>query len=83
MANHQSAKKRMRQTESRKEHNRYYARTMRNAVRKLRSTSDKEEAKELYPRVSSMIDKLARNNTIHKNKAANLKSSLAKHVQSL
>ncbi|MDX2413601.1 MAG: 30S ribosomal protein S20 [Bacteroidales bacterium] len=83
MANHQSAKKRIRQTEIRKEHNRYYAKTMRNAVRKLRDTSDKEEAAVLYPKVTSIIDKLAKNNTIHKNKAANLKSSLAKHVKSL
>ncbi len=83
MANHQSAKKRIRQTEIRKEHNRYYAKTMRNAVRKLRDTSDKEEATVLYPKVTSIIDKLAKNNTIHKNKAANLKSSLAKHVKSL
>ncbi|MEE4114936.1 MAG: 30S ribosomal protein S20 [Marinilabiliaceae bacterium] len=83
MANHKSTKKRMRQTEGLKQHNRYYAKTMRNAVSKLRGTSDREEANELYPKVSSMIDKLAKNNTIHKNKAANLKSSLAKHVQSL
>ena len=73
----------MRQTEGRKQHNRYYAKTMRNAISKLRGTSDKDEANELYPKVSSMIDKLAKNNTIHKNKAANLKSSLAKHVESL
>jgi len=83
MANHQSAKKRIRQTEVRKQHNRYYAKTMRNAVRMLRETSNKEEATALFPKVSSIIDKLAKSNTIHKNKAANLKSSLAKHVQSL
>lgn len=83
MANHQSAKKRIRQNEVRKEHNRYYAKTMRNAVSKLRSTSNKEEATILLPKVNSIIDKLAKRNTIHKNKAANLKSSLTKHVQSL
>lgn len=83
MANHQSAKKRIRQTEERKVHNRYFARTMRNAVRDLRNTTNKEEATTLFPKVSSMIDKLAKTNTIHKNKAANLKSSLAKHIESL
>ena len=83
MANHLSAKKRIRQTEARKVHNRYFARTMRNAVRDLRNTSSKEEATTLFPKVTSMIDKLAKTNIIHKNKAANLKSSLAKHVESL
>ena len=83
MANHQSTKKRMRQNEERKLHNRYYAKTMRNAVKKLRDTSNKEEAKTFYPQVASIIDKLAKSNSIHKNKAANLKSSLAKYVQSL
>lgn len=83
MANHQSAKKRIRQTETRKVHNRYYARTMRNAVRDLRNTSNKEEAATLFPKVTSMIDKMAKTKVIHKNKAANLKSSLAKHVESL
>jgi len=83
MANHQSAKKRIRQTETRKVHNRYFARTMRNAVKDLRSTTDKKEATTLFPKVSSMIDKLAKTNVIHKKKAANLKSSLAKYVQSL
>jgi len=56
---------------------------MRNSLTKLRSTTDKEEAKELYPKVSSLLDKLARKNVIHKNKAANIKSSLTKHVNSL
>ncbi len=83
MANHLSSKKRIRQTEERKVHNRYFARTMRNAVRDLRNTTNKEEATTLFPKVSSMIDKLAKTNIIHKNKAANLKSSLAKHVESL
>lgn len=83
MANHQSSKKRMRQTETRRQHNRYFARTMRNAVKNLRETTSKEEAVALLPQVSSMIDKLAGSKVIHKNKAANLKSSLAKHVQAL
>ena len=83
MANHQSAKKRIRQSEKRRLHNRYYAVSTRNAIRKLRATSDKKEAEELYPSVSSMIDKLARRNIIHKNKASNLKSKLFKFVASL
>ena len=83
MANHQSAKKRIRQSATRRLSNRYYARTMRNALKKLRNTSDKAEAEELYPSVASMLDKLAKKNVIHKNKADNLKSSLSKHVASL
>ncbi|MBO6098568.1 MAG: 30S ribosomal protein S20, partial [Prevotella sp.] len=59
------------------------AKTMRNAVRKLRATTDKEEAVNLYPKVQKMLDKLAKNNVIHKNKAANIKSSLALHIQKL
>ena len=83
MANHQSAKKRIRQTESRRLKNKYQARTTRNAVRKLRSTTDKEEANKLYPEVVAMLDKLAKTSVIHRNKAANIKSKLAKHVNSL
>jgi len=83
MANHQSAEKRIRQIEARKLRNRYYAKTARNAVRKLRRTTEKEEAKALYPKVSSMLDKLAKKNIIHKNKAGNLKSKLALHVNKL
>lgn len=83
MANHKSALKRIRQDKVKREHNRYYAKTMRNAVRKLRATTDKEEAVELYPKVQKMLDKLAKTNIIHKNKAANLKSKLTKHVNSL
>lgn len=56
---------------------------MRNSLKKLRATSDKEEAKELYPKVSSMLDRLVNKNVIHRNKAANLKSSLTKHVNNL
>ena len=83
MANHKSSLKRIRQTKTRNEHNRYYAKTMRNAVRKLRGMTDKEEAQKLYPAVQKMLDKLAKNNIIHKNKAANLKSSLALHIKNL
>ena len=83
MANHKSAIKRIRQTEKRRLHNRYYAKTTRNAVRKLRATKDKEEAMGLYPKVSSMLDKLAKKNVIHKNKAGNLKSKLAKFINKL
>ena len=83
MANHKSSEKRIRQTKTRNEHNRYYAKTMRNAVRKLRATTDKEEAVKLYPTVQKMLDKLAKTNIIHKNKASNLKSSLAQHIAKL
>ena len=83
MANHQSAIKRIRQSEKRRVHNKYYAKTARNAVRKLRATSDKEAATELLPKVTAMLDKLAKTNVIHKSKAANLKSKLALHVNKL
>ncbi len=83
MANHKSALKRIRQTETKKVNNRYYAKSMRNALKKLRDTTDKTEAGEMFPKVVSMLDKLAKKNVIHTNKAANLKSSLAKHVNSL
>ena len=80
MANHDSSKKRIRQTKTRREHNRYYAKTARNAVRRLRALNDKAEVVEAYNKVSSMLDRLARKSVISKNKAANLKSKLAKHV---
>jgi len=83
MANHQSSLKRIRQTEKRKLHNRYFAKTARNAVRKLRSLENKTEASELLPKVASMLDKLAKKNVIHKNKAANLKSKLTLKVNKL
>jgi small subunit ribosomal protein S20 len=83
MANHKSSEKRIRQTEVRKESNKYYAKTMRNALKKLRGTTAKEEATEMLPKVTSMLDSLAKKNVIHKNKAANLKSSLVKHVSNL
>jgi len=83
MANHKSAIKRIRQTDKRRLENRYYARTTRNAVRKLRATTEKEAAVELYPKVASMLDKLAKKNVIHKNKASNLKSKLSEYVNKL
>lgn len=83
MANHKSSLKRIRQDKVKALHNRYYAKTMRNAVRKLRAMTDKEEAVKLYPSVQKMLDKLAKTNIIHKNKAANLKSSLYLHISKL
>ena len=83
MANHKSSEKRIRQTKVKTLHNKYYAKTMRNAVRKLRATTDKAEATEMLPKVQKMLDKRAKNNIIHKNKAANVKSSLAAHIQKL
>ena len=83
MANHTSSEKRIRQEQKRRLHNRYYAKTMRNAVRKLRATKEKEEALQLYPSVQKALDKLAKTNIIHKNKAANLKSKLALYINKL
>ena len=83
MAHHQSAKKRIRQDEVKRVQNKYYAKTMRNAVRDLRAVSEKEAAVAQYPKVISMIDRLAKKNLIHKNKAANLKSELASHINRL
>jgi small subunit ribosomal protein S20 len=83
MANHKSSIKRIRQTQKRKLHNRYFAKTARNAVRKLRATTDKAVATEMLPKISSTLDKLAKSNVIHKNKAANLKSKLAQYVNKL
>jgi small subunit ribosomal protein S20 len=83
MANHPSAKKRIRQSESKKLRNKYYAKTTRSAIKKLRHTNSKKEAEEMFSKVTSMIDKLAKRNVIHDNKAANLKSKLSKHVNGL
>ena len=80
MANHKSSLKRIRQKDDRRLHNRYYGRTTRNQIKRFRMLTDKDEAKALLPKVSSMIDKLARERIIHKNKAANLKSKLARQV---
>jgi len=76
MANHKSAEKRARQDEKLRLHNKYYARSARNMIKELRALTDKEEAQKLLPKVTSMLDKLAKKNIIHDNKAANLKSSL-------
>ena len=83
MANNKSALKRIRQTEVRRVNNRYYAKTTRNAIKKFRSETNKDEAVKLLPEVVSMIDKLAKRNIIHKNKASNLKSSLALQINRL
>ncbi len=83
MANHKSALKRIRQNEKRRIHNRYYAKTVRNAVRKFRALTDPKEATEQLPKLYAMIDKLAKKNIIHKNKAGNLKSKISKHVSKL
>ncbi|MEN9346067.1 MAG: hypothetical protein RLZZ60_1536 [Bacteroidota bacterium] len=83
MANHKSSIKRIRQTEVKNERNRYQHKTTRNLVRKLRETTDKSAAAALYVETASMLDKLAKRNVIHKNKASNLKSSLSVHVNSL
>ena len=83
MANHKSALKRIRRNEAARLRNRYQHKTARNAVRKLRALENVEEAKTLFPKVVSMIDKLAKKKIIHANKAANLKSSLAKHINKL
>ena len=82
MANHKSALKRIRNSETKRLRNKYQHKTTRNAIKKLRE-SDKKEAETLFPSVVSMIDKLAKRNIIHSNKAANLKSQLAKHVAAL
>ncbi len=83
MANHQSSKKRIRQIAVRRDSNKYYAKTTRNALKTIRATTNKEEAGVLLPKINSMLDKLAKKNIIHKKKASNLKSSLVKHVSSL
>ena len=83
MANHKSSVKIIRQDKKKALHNKYYAKTMRNAVRKLRAMTNKDEATKLHPTVQKMLDKLAKNNIIHKNKAANIKSSLCAHISPL
>lgn len=83
MANHQSALKRIRQNEARRLHNRYFQKSTRNAVRKFRTLEDKKEAAEQLPKLYAIIDKLAKRNMIHKNKAANLKSSITKYANGL
>ncbi|GAK89617.1 SSU ribosomal protein S20p [Nonlabens ulvanivorans] len=83
MANHKSALKRIRRNEVARLRNKYQHKTTRNAIKKLRETEDKSEAQKLYVEVTSMIDKLAKRNIIHDNKASNIKSKLAKFVNAL
>ncbi|MCB0458345.1 MAG: 30S ribosomal protein S20 [Flavobacteriaceae bacterium] len=83
MANHKSALKRIRRNEAKRIINRYQHKTARNAMKKLREMTDKKEAEKLFPEVVSMLDRLAKKNIIHANKAANLKSSLAKHIAAI
>ncbi|HPR85694.1 MAG TPA: 30S ribosomal protein S20 [Prolixibacteraceae bacterium] len=83
MAHHKSAKKRIKQDEVKNLQNKYYAKTMRNAVKKLRAETSKDAVAEALPKVTSLIDKLAKKNVIHKNKAANLKSSLSVHLNNI
>ena len=83
MANNASAEKANRQSERRRLHNRYYARTTRNAIRAIHTTTDKQAAQAEAPKVYAMIDKLAKIGLIHKNKASNLKSGIAVYINKL
>ncbi len=83
MAHHKSSIKRIRQDARKRLANRFFKKTARTAIKALRELTDKTEAEKFLPRVASMLDRLAKKNTIHKNKAANLKSSLTKHVNVL
>jgi small subunit ribosomal protein S20 len=83
MAHHKSAKKRIRQDEKKRLHNRYYKKSTRTAIKKVREMEDKGEAEKQLPGLFSMIDRLAKRNLFHPNKAANLKSGLAKHIARL
>ncbi len=83
MANHKATKKDIRQSEKRRDRNRYYGKTTRNAMRKLLAITEKDVAAAELPKVLSMIDKLAKRNIIHKNKAGNLKSGIAKKLNAV
>ena len=83
MANHKSAIKRIRQIKTRNAKNRLQHKTTRNAIKVLKETTTKKDAEKQFTNVTSLLDKLAKNNVIHKNKSANLKSKLSKHVNSL
>ena len=83
MANTKSAQRASRQNERHRLHNKYYAKSTRNAIRALRNTTDKETATANAPKVYAMIDKLAKMGLIHKNKASNLKSGLAVYINKL
>jgi small subunit ribosomal protein S20 len=83
MANHKSALKRIRSSETKRKRNRFQHKTTRNAIRDFKALEKKKEALKQFPLVVSMIDKLAKNNIIHDNKAANVKSKLSKHLGTL
>jgi small subunit ribosomal protein S20 len=83
MANHKSTLKRIRSNETKRLRNKYIHKTTRNAIKEFRESTDKKVAAELYPTVIALVDKLAKNNIIHKNKASNLKSKLTVHVNAL
>jgi len=83
MANHKSQFKRIRQNEKRRLENRYWAKTMRNAIKKMRNIVDANEAKAKMPAVASLIDKIVKKGIIHKNKAANLKSGLMHKINKI
>jgi small subunit ribosomal protein S20 len=83
MANHKSAEKRIRANDAKRQRNRYQAKTVRTAIKAFKATKEKEASKKELPKLASMLDKLAKKNIIHKNKAANLKSKLAKHTAGL
>ncbi len=83
MANHKATRKDVRQSEKRRDRNRYYGKTTRNAIRTLLATTDKAAAQQSLGKVVSMIDKLAKRNVIHKNKAGNLKSGIVKRINAL
>jgi small subunit ribosomal protein S20 len=83
MANHKATKKDVRQAAKRRDRNRYYGKTTRNAIRDLKAITGQKEAGEALPKVVSMIDKLAKTGVIHKNKAANLKSKLTRKVNAV
>ena len=83
MANHKATKKDARQAAKRRDRNRYYGKTTRNAIRDLKTIEDKAAAGDKLPSVESMIDKLAKRGVIHRNKAANLKSKLAKRINAI
>ncbi len=83
MANHKSSIKRIRQTATRRLHNRYYAKTTRNAVRRVRKMTEKTEAQAAFVKLTAMLDKLAAKKLISKNKASNLKSKIARYINTL
>ena len=83
MAHHKSALKRIRSNETKRLRNKYYLKTTRTFIKQLRKSTDKSEAQELYKKVSSMLDKLAKRNIIHKNNAANKKAKLYKVMAAL